>query len=143
MEGLRRRIEETARLAGLDRVGFAGTEPFPEVEASMRRRIDNGMSAGLGFTYRDPGTATAPRVSFPWGRTLVVGARAYLPESGSPDSTESEIPTGRVSRVAAGDGYEPLRRGLEAIADLLVVAGYRAEVLCDDHRLVDRAAAVR
>lgn len=110
----------------------------------MRRRIENGMSARLGFTYRDPGTATAPRVSFPWGRTLVVGARAYLPESGSPDAPPgSQNQTGRVSRVAADDGYEPLRRGLQTIAELLTAEGYRAEVLCDDNRLVDRAAAVR
>ena len=144
MEGLRGRVEAIARASGLDRVGFAGTEAFPEVEVAMRRRIDNGMSTGLGFTYRDPGTATAPRSSFPWGRTLVVGARAYLPESGSPDlEPESVAPTGKVSRVAAGDGYQPLRRGLEGIAALLKAEGYRAEVLCDDSRLVDRAAAVR
>jgi len=130
--------------SGLDRVGFAGTVGFPEVELSMRQRIDNGMSAGLGFTYRDPATATTPRLSFPWARTLVVGARAYLPDCGSPDhDPPSKEPTGRVARVAAGDGYEPLRRGLEAIAALLQAAGYRAEVLCDDNRLVDRAAAVR
>jgi epoxyqueuosine reductase len=144
VEGLRRRVEAVAQGSGLDRVGFAGTEAFPEVESSMRRRIENGMSATLGFTYRDPATATAPMLSFPWGRTLVVGAWAYLPESGSPDlDPESNMPTGRVSRVSAGDGYEPLRRGLEEIAGLLRTEGYRAEILCDDNRLVDRAAAVR
>jgi epoxyqueuosine reductase len=144
VEGLRRRIEAIAKTAGLDRVGFTGTEAFPEVALSMHRRIESGMSAGLGFTYRDPSTATTPRLSFPWGRTLVVGARAYLPESGSPDlDLQSNRPTGKVSRVTAGDGYEPLRRGLEAIACLLKAEGYRAEILCDDNRLVDRAAAVR
>ena len=144
MEGLRRRLEEIGKRAGLDRVGFAGTEAFPEVESSMRQRLANGMSAKLGFTYRDPQIAAAPQLSFPWGRTLVVGARAYLPEAGSPDlAQETNPPTGRVSRVASGDGYEPLRRGLEDIATLLRAEGYRAEVLCDDNRLVDRAAAIR
>jgi epoxyqueuosine reductase len=113
VEGLRRRIEAIAKTAGLDRVGFTGTEAFPEVALSMHRRIESGMSAGLGFTYRDPSTATTPRLSFPWGRTLVVGARAYLPESGSPDlDLQSNRPTGKVSRVTAGDGYEPVRAGL-------------------------------
>lgn len=144
MEGLRRRIEAIGKGSGLDRVGFAGTEAFPEVAVSMRRRIESGMSANLGFTFSDPGIATSPRQSFPWGRTLVVGARAYLPDSGSPDlEPEPGTPTGKVSRVAAGDGYEPLRRGLEGIAGLLRAEGFRAEVLCDDNRLVDRAAAVR
>ena len=144
MEGLRRRLEASAQVHGLDRVGFAGTEAFLEVELSMRRRLDNGMSARLGFTYRDPTIATAPRLSFPWGRTLVVGARAYLPEAGSPDvGRELTYPSGKVSRVAAADGYETLRCGLEDIAGILRAEGYRAEVLCDDNRLVDRAAAIR
>lgn len=144
MEGLRRRLEEIGKRSGLDRIGFAGTEAFPEVELSMRRRIDNGMSATLGFTYKDPAIAANPQGSFPWGRTLVVGASAYLPKAGSPDVDRNpETPSGRVARVAAGDRYEPLRHGLESIADLLRTDGYRAEVLCDDNRLVDRAAAVR
>ena len=130
--------------SGLDRVGFAGTDAFPEVNVSMRRRVETGMAATLGFTYKDPLVATTPRISFPWARTLVVGASAYLPESGSPEVELSpEIPSGRVSRVAAGDGYRAVRPGLEQIAGLLVGEGYRAEVLCDDNRLVDRAAAVR
>ena len=144
MEGLRSRIEAIGIASGLDRVGFAGTEAFPEVESSMRLRIDDGMSATLGFTYKDPLIATSPRVSFPWGRTLVVGASAYLPEAGSPEAEPiPDAPSGRVSRVAANDGYRAVRPGLERIAVLLEGEGYRAEVLCDDNRLVDRAAAVR
>jgi epoxyqueuosine reductase len=144
VEGLRRRLEAIGKDSGLDRVGFAGTEAFPEVELSMRQRLDNGMSARVGFTYSDPEIATTPRSSFPWGRTLVVGARAYLPEAGSPDlRQEPTEPSGRVSRVAAGDGYEPLRSALVTIASALRAEGHRAEVLCDDNRLVDRAAAVR
>jgi epoxyqueuosine reductase len=144
VEGLRGRIEAIGIAGGLDRVGFAGAEAFPEVESSMRRRIDEGMSATLGFTYKDPLVATTPRSSFPWARTLVVGASAYLPEAGSPDAEPTPVaPSGRVSRVAAGDGYRAVRPGLELIAGLLEGEGYRAEVLCDDSRLVDRAAAVR
>jgi len=48
-----------------------------------------------------------------------------------------------VSRVAAGDRYQPLRQGLDCVANVLRGEGFRAEVLCDDNRLVDRAAAVR
>ena len=144
MEGLRSRIEAIGIANGLDRVGFAGTEAFPEVELSMRRRGDAGMSATLGFTYKDPLVATTPRLSFPWARSLVVGASAYLPGAGSPEAeTQADAPSGRVSRVAAGDGYQAVRPGLERIAGFLEGEGFRAEVLCDDNRLVDRAAAVR
>jgi epoxyqueuosine reductase len=144
VEGLRRRLEAVGQRSGLDRVGFTGTEAFPDVELSMRGRRESGMSATLGFTYTDARIATAPRLSFPWGKTLVVGARAYLPDSGSPDvDPDPDHPSGRVSRVAVGDGYAPLRNALESMANFLRAEGYRAEVLCDDNRLVDRAAAVR
>ena len=140
----RSRLEAIGTDAGLDRVGFAGTEAFPEVEATMRHRLENGTSGRLGFTYKNPFIATTPRESFPWGRTLVVAALAYLPDSGSPDSDDqSGTPSGRVSRVAANDAYRPLRLGLERLAGQLRTEGYRAEVLCDDSRLVDRAAAIR
>ena len=144
MEGLRSRLAAIGEAAGLDRIGFAGTEAFTQVELSMRRRRENGMSAELGFTYNDPAVASTPRASFPWAKTLVVGASSYLPEAGSPDlEVPTDPPTGRVARVASGDGYEPLRQGLQRIADHLRFEGFRAEVLCDDNRLVDRAAAVR
>jgi epoxyqueuosine reductase len=48
-----------------------------------------------------------------------------------------------VARAAVEDAYAPLRRGLALVAGVLEESGWRAEVLCDDGRLVDRAAAVR
>jgi len=48
-----------------------------------------------------------------------------------------------VARFAVDDAYVPLRRGLDAVAADLRAEGWRAEVLVDDTRLVDRAAAVR
>ncbi|MGH8926863.1 MAG: tRNA epoxyqueuosine(34) reductase QueG [Acidimicrobiia bacterium] len=143
MEGLRHRIAELGRSAGLDRVGFASPDPFPEVATEMARRRDSGESADLGFTYVNPAIATTPRQSFAWAATLVVGARAYLPEAGSPDNETGDGGTGRVARVAIGDRYRALRVSLQEIADALHGEGFRAEVLCDDNRLVDRAAAVR
>ena len=41
------------------------------------------------------------------------------------------------------DGYEPLRKALGAVAEVLVAAGWRARVLADDNALVDREAAYR
>jgi len=139
VEGLRHWLNEEAAAAGLDLFGVAAADAFPEVYAHLLARRDNGQAAGLGFTYRDTKTATTPRASFPWAMSLLVGARAYLPAAGSPGPGAG----GRIARVAVDDAYEPLRQALHTLASSLGFHGHRAEVLCDDNRLVDRAAAVR
>jgi len=127
--------------AGLCALGITATSPFAEVRRVMAGRAEEGLHGGLGFTYRDPAMATEVRASFPWAESLVVGAWGYLPAAGSPGPPRPG--TARVARFATSDHYAPLRAGLEAVAGVLRAAGHRAEVLCDDARLVDRAAAVR
>lgn len=137
----------TARLlakgveAGLDRVGVCSADAFADTRVEIRTRKAEGLSARLGFTFTDPDRSTDIRRSFPWAEKLVVGIRAYLPDAGHPGSTTPG--RGRVARFAVSDSYRPLRSGLEAMAAELKKAGFRAEVLVDDSRLVDRAAAVR
>lgn len=126
--------------AGLNRVGVTTTAPFPSVREEMERRKAEGLSGRLTFTYKDPARATDVTSSFPWAESLVVGLRAYLPEAGHAPSRPLH---GRVARFAVDDPYPPLRRGLEAVAARLIDEGNRAEILVDDERLVDRAAAIR
>lgn len=125
---------------GVDALGSCGVEPFTDVSAAIQDRVEAGAHADLRFTFADPATSTNVRVSFPWARSLIVAGRAYVPMSGRPESASGR---GRVARFATADHYAPLRRGLHLIADRLGQAGHRGEVLCDDNRLVDRAAAVR
>ncbi|HEX2420252.1 MAG TPA: tRNA epoxyqueuosine(34) reductase QueG [Acidimicrobiia bacterium] len=139
MEGLRHRLDDEATAAGLDLFGVTSADEFAEVHGNLIARRNSGRAAGLGFTYRDPKTATTPRDSFPWAMSLLVGARTYLPVAGSPGPGAG----GRIARVAVDDAYQPLRLALEKLAAGLRREGYLAEVLCDDNRLVDRAAAVR
>ncbi len=141
MTGLVERIEHAAVEAGLDLVGFTSAEPFPAVRRTMHDRKASGLSGRLGFTYRDPDLATDPRSSFPAARSLVVGAVSYVPRAGSPGDPDGR--TVRVARFAMDDHYRPLRDGLSAIAGVLESDGYFTEILVDDSRLVDRAAAVR
>ncbi|MBT8250640.1 MAG: tRNA epoxyqueuosine(34) reductase QueG [Acidimicrobiia bacterium] len=131
------------RIGGEDlvAVGVCSAEPFPDVEAELLRRKTSGLSSRLTFTFNRPSVSTDVRKSFPWAERIVVGAATYLPEAGSPEGSPGE--TGRVARFATDDHYEPLRIGLLAIADHLISQGWNAEVLVDDNRLVDRAAAVR
>lgn len=133
-----RSIAESAGCAGF---GICSVEPFDDVADTMAERDRSGFRAGLTFTYADPAAATDVRRSFPWARFLVVLAHGYLPEAGS--SRVAPPGTGRIARFATDDHYRPLRAALAAVAEALTGLGHRAEPLCDDNRLVDRAAAVR
>lgn len=130
-------LTEAGTAAGLNRIGWTTAEPFPEVRDSLHRRIADGMSARLGFTFTDPDRATTPSRTWPWARSIVAGLWPYLPEAGSPTGE------GRVARFAERDHYTGLRAAMEEISRNLAEAGYRAEVVIDDSRLVDRAVAHR
>ncbi|MCY3563544.1 MAG: hypothetical protein OXH26_06460 [bacterium] len=141
LAGLTARLTALAAEAGLDRVGVCAADPFAATRLTIRSRKATGMSARLGFTFTDPDVSTDILRSFPWARRLVVGIRSYLPDAGDPGPTRPG--RGKVARFAVSDAYQPLRSGLERLAVALGEAGYRSQVLIDDSRLVDRAAAVR
>ncbi len=134
-------MRETAIRQGCAGFGVCSTDPFTEAAEEIRRRKASGLSGDLAFTYRNPARATDIRTSFPWARWLVVAAWSYLPGAGDPGPPQPG--TGRVARFATSDHYRGLRRALTALRDRLHDEGHRAEILVDDNRLVDRAAAVR
>jgi epoxyqueuosine reductase len=134
-------LAETATVAGLDRFGAASVEPFEDTRRVITSRKGAGLHGGLTFTYTRPERSTDVRASLPWAQTLLVAGRAYLPAAGDPGPAQPG--TGRIARFSVEDSYAPLRAGLEAVAGILRDAGFRAELLVDDNRLVDRAAAVR
>lgn len=121
------------------KVGVTSVSPFVEAAASIRDRVASGHSAGLGFTYRDPETATTPSISFPWASSIVVVAVPYLVDGDGVDTDDGR----RVARFATGDRYDRVRLTLGHLGRLLEGEGYRAELVFDDDRLVDRAVAVR
>jgi epoxyqueuosine reductase len=123
--------------ADLDRLGWTTADPFPSVRTEIERRVAEGSSGRLGFTFRDPERSTTPHATWPWANSVVVGLHSYLPEAGKPAGG------GRVARFAERNHYLPLRRSMERIAEALEEAGFRAKVVIDDSRLVDRAAAHR
>lgn len=136
-EELRRRAEHLG-LAGL---GVTTMDPFRQARTEIEARTSDGRRGRLGFTFADPATSTEPKRSFPWAERIVSAAYSYLPEAGTPGDTRAG--SARVARFAVEDFYEPLRNRLGGLADVLRRSGYRAEVLIDDNRLVDRAAAIR
>jgi epoxyqueuosine reductase len=134
-------LREAAAAASLVGVGFCPVGSFSDSLAAIEASVAAGRHGSLRFTYTDPMTATDVRLSYPWAVSLVVGGYSYLPAAGSPGAG---LPgTARVARFATADHYVSLRRGLGRLAEILSDAGHLAEVLVDDSRLVDRAAAVR
>lgn len=134
-------ILEVAGELGIDRIGVCSVEPFEDVRFDIEERKASGLADRLGFTFTDPERSTDIRRTYPWAERLIVGAHAYLPAAGSPGP--GSIGTGRIARFSTGDHYEPLRTSLGMLARRLRTEGHDAEVLVDDNRLVDRAAAVR
>ena len=139
--GLVERLKVEAGDSGLAAVGVCSVEAFGRTRDDIRDATASGRSASLTFTFAQPARSTDVTSSFPWAKRLVVGAHAYLPEAGSPGP--SRPGTGRIARFAESDHYAPLRSAMGSIAEVLRGDGWRSEVLVDDNRLVDRAAAVR
>lgn len=134
-------LESVGRAAGLAVVGVAPAEPFDTTRDLLVERQAAGLADTMQFTYRNPERSTDPAATLPGARALVVGARSYLDPR--PDRPTDGPPTARVARYAQRDHYTSLRHGLEAMADHLRGAGWRARVVADDNALVDREAAVR
>jgi epoxyqueuosine reductase len=119
--------------------GVCAADPFEDVRETIRQRSHVGLSAGLHFTFANPERATDIRLSFPWAERFIVCAVSYDIRTPLVQGDHE----GRIARFAAADAYGLLRQTLEELSGLLRDQGWRAEVLVDDNRLVDRAAAVR
>ncbi|MDP8958133.1 MAG: tRNA epoxyqueuosine(34) reductase QueG [Actinomycetota bacterium] len=140
-EALLESLRRAALEGGLVGFGVCSADPFPSVKAQLEARVADGSSGRLRFTFARPDISTDVRRTFPWAKRLVVAASSYLPSAGDPGPARPQ--TARIARFAVEDPYPPLREALEKLAGMLREAGHQAEVLVDDNRLVDRAAAVR
>ena len=124
---------------GLDAFGIAKAEQFSKTLEILKARKEQGLHAGMNFTYRNPVRSTTPTITMPDAKSLIVGARSYWkPQQGTFDGSD---PQGKVALYAQENYYERLREGLSAVADELESKGYRAIILIDDNALVDREAA--
>jgi epoxyqueuosine reductase len=138
MKELLRQIALDAGAAGF---GVTTAEEFDGVADTLKDRVTTGLAGRTRFTYKDPERAADVGVSFPWANSIVALSWAYLPEAGSPGAGAAG--EGRVARFATKDHYTGLRHVAGTLRRELAGVGHRAEVLIDDDRLVDRAAAVR
>ncbi|MEO6987866.1 MAG: tRNA epoxyqueuosine(34) reductase QueG [Aquihabitans sp.] len=134
-------LREVGTTAGLDVVSACSAEPFPQVQAVLEERRDAGYAGAMQFTYRNPARSTTPERSLPGAQTLIVGACSYHRDP--PPEPEGQGPVARVARYVWADDQDRLLAGLEAIAETLRQADFRATALSDQNNLVDRAVAAR
>jgi epoxyqueuosine reductase len=136
-------LEELASIArdhGIEHVGVAPAAVLERARSALHERRDQGLAAGMGFTYHNPDRSTDPGRAVPGARSIVVAARSYLTDE------EPARPPGvqaRVARYAWVDHYAPLRAGLRAMAGRLRAADHRAVAFADDNAIVDREVAHR
>jgi epoxyqueuosine reductase len=131
-------LKRVATELGAVAFGVTSARPFEESLTVLRDHRGREMSGPLHFTYDQPETATDVSRSFPWARSIVVFAHDYLGRSGVP------APIGpTIARFATRDQYSFVRRIADGVSSELIETGARAEILIDDNRLVDRAAAAR
>lgn len=134
-------LQEIGTSAGLDVVSACSAAPFPQVQAVLEERREAGYAGAMQFTYRNPARSTTPERSLAGAQTLIVGACSYHRDP--PPEPTDQGPVARVARYVWADDQDRLLAGLEAVAETLRQAGFRATVLSDQNNLVDRAVAAR
>ena len=65
------------REAGADRVWVTSAAPLDRARAAIESRIAPGHADGMQFTFRNPERSTAPTMSVPGARSIIVAARSY------------------------------------------------------------------
>lgn len=124
---------------GVTHTGVCDASVLTEARAAIADRLERGLDAGLGFTFRNPERSTDPRRAVADARSVFVAARPYLL-----DDVPSPGPlSARVGRYAWVDHYAPLREALWEVARRLRSDGWKAVPFADDNSIVDRAVAHR
>ena len=132
-------LEETGRRCGLDAFGVTTADPFEQALVRIEELKERGLHGDMWFTFGRPERSTDPRRIVEGARSIIVGAIDYHRDGpdGEPDNS------GAVARYVWHSYYHQLEEALLSVAEILRGAGWAAEVVLDDNRLVDRAAAHR
>lgn len=151
-EGYLAELTAIAAEHGISRTGVAPATVLSRARTELIRRRDLGLHDGMQFTYRNPARSTDPSAAVRGARTVLVGARSYLPPDDGPPASDAStsgaqaagrhaaVP-GRVAAYAQADHYGPLRAGLWAVAHRLRRDGWKAVAFADDNSMVDREIA--
>ncbi len=144
-------IKDYAYSLGFDLVRVTTADPFPEREATIKARIEQGLMDGLPwFTTERSETSCNPRSLLPEACSVISLAIFYLTDA-QRDLTTPGDPHGRISSYAWGDDYhEVIKTKLEQLASYLreitpsdATSNPETRLFVDTGRMVDRAVAER
>jgi epoxyqueuosine reductase len=138
-----RRIRDLAEAMGLDLVGFAAAQAFPEA-VYLRQWLDAGHEGEMAFMRRGATERQDPRKLAAWARSLIAVAANY--NTAFPLSTDPRgAGQGWISRYAWGDDYhETFAAMLRRLADQvreIGPPGTETRVCVDTAPIMDRACA--
>ncbi|UUZ82981.1 tRNA epoxyqueuosine(34) reductase QueG [Paenibacillus sp. P26] len=141
---LREELRGAAEGLGIDKIGFAGAEPFTELKGILLRHREKGYESG--FEERDIEKRVDPALSLEEPQSIISIAVAYPSKLTDPPRSEPGAYRGILSRSAWGTDYHHVLRNrlerLEAwIRERVPVA--RMQSMVDTGALVDRAVAER
>ncbi len=109
----------------------------------LHLRKSKGLAGSMQFTYRNPDRSTDPNTALDGARSWVVAALGYPGAEVQDTPDAGGRPSGEIARYARRDYYSVLKEKLTPIAESLRAAGYRAEIVADTNKLVDRNVAWR
>lgn len=140
MDALTSRVKSRARSLGFTSVGIARAEPLDEEGDRLRRWLERGYQASMGWMARSEERRRDPSLVLPGARSVIAVALNYY------TPVPHEEGAGRVSRYAWGDDYhDVLGAKLGELRDWLLTqspeAGAKAYV--DTGPVMDKAWAVR
>ncbi|HUF96767.1 MAG TPA: tRNA epoxyqueuosine(34) reductase QueG [Ilumatobacter sp.] len=126
---------------GIEHVGVAPASVLERARTALHSRKAAGLSADMGFTYRNPDRSTDPQHAVQGARSIIVAARPYRLSDEPAKPPPEDGPFASVGRYAWVDHYAPLREALRDVARYIRRSGERAVAFADDNSLVDREVA--
>jgi epoxyqueuosine reductase len=141
---LKEEIQEALPALGIDKIGFASAEPFPELKQLLLRHRERGHESG--FEEPDLDKRTDPALSLDRPQSLISIAIAYPSKLTDPPKSEPGAYRGIISRSSWGEDYHRvLRRRMASLEAFIAerVPDARMESMVDTGALVDRAVAER
>lgn len=141
---LKQDIVEYGKSIGIQKIGFAGADPFSEMKNLLIRQEELGYQSG--FEEKDIEKRTHPELIFDGPRSIIAIALAYPTKlKNAPRSKRGER-RGIFCRASWGTDYHVLvREKLEQLAAYIDsrMDGARFKLMVDTGELVDRAVAER
>lgn len=141
---LKEEIIEYSKQIGIDKIGFAASDPFIEMKNLLMRQEALGYQSG--FEHKNIDERTHPELIFDEPRSIIAIALAYPSKMTNPPRGKRGERRGIFCRASWGIDYHILvREKLEQLAAYIKekVSEARCKLMVDTGELVDRAVAER